>query len=103
MRTLANRRAVLQALFVTFLWSTSWVLIKQGLGEIPPLPFAGSRYAIGAAILSPALRRDRAEVRALSWSQWPELIGLGLVFYPLTQGGQFLTLQTSTRSHSASS
>jgi len=33
-------RAVLQALFVTFLWSTSWVLIKLGLKDIPPLTFA---------------------------------------------------------------
>ena len=30
-------RAVLQALLVTFLWSTSWVLIKSALDEIPPL------------------------------------------------------------------
>ena len=28
---------VLQALFVTFLWSTSWVFIKIGLDDIPPI------------------------------------------------------------------
>jgi len=36
----------LQALFVTFLWSSSWVLIKFGLEEIPPLTFAGLRYGL---------------------------------------------------------
>jgi drug/metabolite transporter (DMT)-like permease len=46
-------RAVLEALFVTVLWSSSWVLIKTGLRDIPPLTFAGLRYAIAAAILAP--------------------------------------------------
>ena len=36
-------KAVLQALFVTFLWSTSWVFIKFGLVDIPALTFAGLR------------------------------------------------------------
>ena len=39
-------RAVVQALFVTFFWSTSWVLIKFGLKDIPALPFAGLRYTL---------------------------------------------------------
>ena len=33
-------RAILQALIVTFLWSTSWVLIKIGRRDIPTLTFA---------------------------------------------------------------
>jgi hypothetical protein len=36
-----HRRAVALALLVTFLWSTSCVLIKIGLRRMPPLPFAG--------------------------------------------------------------
>ena len=88
-----DRRAVLQALFVTFLWSTSWVLIKWGLQEIPPLTFAGLRYAIAACVLLPGLWRRRSEVAALTGIQWIELLVLGLVFYALTQGGQFLTLK----------
>ena len=36
-------RAVCQALLVTFLWSRSTVLIKIGLADIAPLPFAGLR------------------------------------------------------------
>lgn len=92
MRTPANKCAILQALFVTFLWSTSWVLIKVGLKEIPPLTFAGLRYAIACAILLPGLWRRRAEVRALTRTHWAQLIALGVVFYALTQGGQFLTL-----------
>jgi drug/metabolite transporter (DMT)-like permease len=85
-------RAILQALFVTFLWSTSWVLIKRTLAEIPPLTFAGLRYSIAVLILLPGLRRQKIAIRALSAQDWGFLAGLGLVFYTLTQGGQFLTL-----------
>lgn len=85
-------RAILQALLVTFLWSTSWVLIKIALHEIPPLTFAGLRYTIACLILLPALRQHRVAVRSLSGKEWRRLAALGLVFYTLTQGGQFLTL-----------
>ena len=38
----SHLKAVGQALFVAFLWSTSWVLIKIGIREnLPPVTFAG--------------------------------------------------------------
>jgi len=93
MASSSHLRAALLALLVTFLWSTSWVLIKRGLGEITPLTFAGLRYSIAFLLLLPACWRRRSEVRALSLRDWGGLLALGLVFYALTQGGQFLTLE----------
>lgn len=89
-----RRRAALQALFVTFLWSTSWVLIKVGLQDIPALTFAGLRYSLAFACLLPfALRpAGRAALRRLTARQWRLLAGLGLVFYTIVQGAQFLGL-----------
>lgn len=86
--------AVFQALFVTFLWSTSWVLIKIGLEDIPALTFAGLRYGLAFLCLLPFFFRSRglAEVRQLSWSGWFSLISLGLIFYAVTQGAQFVGL-----------
>lgn len=84
--------AMLQAVFVTFLWSTSWVLIKRTISEIPPLAFAGLRYSIAFLILLPGLWKHKTEIRALSATDWRRLVVLGLVFYTLTQGGQFVTL-----------
>ena len=49
----SHTSAVLQALFVTFLWSTSWVLIRIGLEDIPALTFAGLRYTIAFLCLLP--------------------------------------------------
>lgn len=86
--------AILQALLVTFLWSTSWVLIKIGLDEIPALTFAGLRYVLAFICLLPlALRHaNRAELRGLTTSDWRQLAILGLVLYSVTQGAQFLAL-----------
>ncbi len=89
-----HARAVLQALFVTFLWSTSWVLIKVGLEEIPALTFAGLRYALAFVLLTPLLvrREARRALARLTRREWLLLVALGLVMYTLTQGAQFLAL-----------
>ena len=89
-----HARAILQALLVTFLWSTSWVLIKIGLDEIPALTFAGLRYALAFVLLAPLLlrREMRRSIARLSWREWLLLTLLGLVMYTLTQGAQFLAL-----------
>ena len=88
--------ALALAVFVTFLWSTSWVLIKLGLDdlELPPLSFAGLRYVLAALILLPlalpALRRVgpwRGSSRLLAG-----VAALGLLLYSLTQGAQFAAL-----------
>ncbi len=95
-------RAALQALFVTFLWSTSWVLIKFGLEEIPPLTFAGLRYMLAFLVLLPFLWRQPVEgqrpsrlppsLTTLTKADWLRLILLGVVFYAITQGAQFVAL-----------
>lgn len=88
--------AVLQALLVTFLWSTSWVLIKLGLEEIPALTFAGLRYAIAffmLAMLALSSAERRSALRSLSLREWVELVALGAVFYTLTQGAMFVALE----------
>lgn len=88
-----RRRDITLALLVTFLWSTSWVLIKWGLPNIRPLSFAGLRYAMAFACLAPTLWVRKEEVRTLArGGGLVLLIALGLVLYALTQGGQFLAL-----------
>ena len=85
---------VLQALLVTFLWSTSFILIKWGLAEIPPITFAGLRYILAFLCFIPFILKKKyiAEIRSLTAIQWKKLIVLGFVFYTFTQGTQFLGL-----------
>jgi len=86
--------AVLQALLVTFLWSTSFIIIKKLLSEIPPLTFAGLRYLIASIFLLPFLarRKYRNEIASMNMRGWLALIFLGIMFYAITQGAQFVGL-----------
>ena len=80
---------------VTVLWSTSWVLIKYGLEDIPALTFAGLRYTLAFLVLAPlvVLRAEHFEaVKSLDRRQWAQLSLLGLVFYTVTQGAMFMAL-----------
>jgi drug/metabolite transporter (DMT)-like permease len=89
-------RAILLALLVTLLWSTSWVLIKLGLRQsLPPLTFAGLRYTLAFLCLLPFVLFDRdrrTQLIRLERGDWGRLAALGLVYYALTQGAQYLSL-----------
>ena len=89
--------AVLQALLVTFLWSTSWILIKVGLDHLAlaPISFAGLRYALAATILLPfgirAMRAAHADA-ALDGRLLVPVAVYGLLFVAVAQGAQFAAL-----------
>jgi len=89
-------KAILQAVFVTVLWASSWVLIKIALrNSLPAVTFAGLRYGLAWLCLAPFIlfkREYRLELARLSRADWLRLGALGLVFYTLTQGSQFLGL-----------
>ncbi|MCK9211861.1 MAG: DMT family transporter [Ignavibacteriaceae bacterium] len=85
---------IIQALLVTFLWSTSFIIIKWGLVDIPPITYAGLRYILAFFIFIPFVVKKKYlnEIKQLNSSQWKSLLLLGLVFYTFTQGAQFLGL-----------
>ncbi|CAN5785167.1 hypothetical protein BH23ACT5_BH23ACT5_08740 [soil metagenome] len=97
MSTRANSRAIIAAVAVTVLWSSSWVLIRWGLDDhgLRPVGFAGLRYGVASLVLlgwvmaRPALRSSLA---GISWRDFARLSGLGLVFYTITQGAQFVAI-----------
>jgi drug/metabolite transporter (DMT)-like permease len=83
-------KAILQAVFVTILWSTSWILNKVGLhNNLPPITFAGLRYTLTFICLAlfvlfkPA---HRMVLKQLTTRNWVKLALLGVVCYTLTQG-----------------
>jgi drug/metabolite transporter (DMT)-like permease len=88
--------AVLQAIFVTVLWASSWVLIKLGLrASLPALTFAGLRYTLAFLCLAPFVMlsvRNRAVIKSFTRNDLIRLGVLGIVYYTLTQGSQFLSL-----------
>lgn len=89
---------MLEALLVTVLWSSSYVFIKIGLQDIPPLTFAGLRYGLATLVLLPFVFRQGAhrEVAALSRRDFGILVVLGVLLYAVTQGAQFVALTVLT-------
>lgn len=82
--------AVALALFVTFLWSTSYILNKWAFAEgIGPLTLAGLRYGLAACTLGVVriISRDAATGPRPSWAV---LAGLGIAGYLVAQGGQYV-------------
>jgi drug/metabolite transporter (DMT)-like permease len=92
----AHTKVLFLAVFITFLWSTSWVLIKLGLkNNLPALSFAGLRYFAAFLCLAPivlASPKERAVLRNLSRADWGWLALLGLLVVTLSQGAQFFGL-----------
>jgi len=86
--------AVSQAMFVVFLWATSWVFVKVGLHDIPPITFAGLRYFIAflCLLLMLYFKGSKSEFQILSAQSWTQLIVLGIFLYAGTQGAIFVAL-----------
>ncbi|MBV6397221.1 MAG: hypothetical protein HFACDABA_02829 [Anaerolineales bacterium] len=92
----SHTKVILLAVFITFLWSTSWVLIKFGLrNDLPPLSFAGLRYFAAflcLAVIVLVNPKERAALKHIARADWAWLAGYGLIIYTITQGGQFVSL-----------
>ncbi|MDG7048670.1 MAG: EamA family transporter [Nitrososphaerota archaeon] len=90
------------AIIVTVLWSSSFVLIKLGLKEVPPLYFATLRYALGFAILAIIdIASSRGHSRGYSGAltgtpkpktAWVPLIVAGIAGYTVAQGLEYVGL-----------
>jgi drug/metabolite transporter (DMT)-like permease len=92
-----HRKALVLAIIVTVLWSSSWVIIRFGLDDegLRPLTFAGLRYATAAVVLIGVVAYRplaRKGVRSLTRREIAGLALLGVVFFALTQGAQFVAL-----------
>jgi len=88
--------AVVEACFVAFLWSTSWVIIKYGLVEIPPLLFAGLRYSIASVLLLAVIgarSNTRVSLRGRPRRWWLAMLVYGAIYIAATQGTQFVALK----------
>lgn len=82
--------ALLEALLVSMVWGSSFILVKIALTELGPLTIGGLRYFIGFACLLPFMRRGSF---TLTRDQWLRMFLLGISAYTLANGAMFWSLR----------
>ncbi|HWE24198.1 MAG TPA: DMT family transporter [Myxococcales bacterium] len=70
-------RVLLAYVFCCLLWGSTWLFIKLGLRDLPPLSFAAARMALAAAVLLPFAARAR--FAGLARSDWARIGAVGLL------------------------
>ena len=72
-------------LVLCLIWGSTWLFIKLGLEDLPPISFAGIRFVIAAAILSCVVI-----VRRIQWPRarrdWLLILVTGLLAFALNYG-----------------
>jgi len=87
-----RRMALIGACIVTFLWSSSYILVKIGLTEISPLTLVAIRYITASAILVPtAIMKGKAS-KIKDAKTILKLVFLGVSGITIAQGLQCLGL-----------
>src|SRR4030095_7100555 len=88
-------KARLVWLILCGIWGSTWLFIKLGLADLPPITFAGIRFVISCAILFPfvwlrhlPLPKTRAD--------WLLLLGTGVMSFSLNYGLVFWAEQYIT-------
>jgi drug/metabolite transporter (DMT)-like permease len=83
---------ILEAYLVTFLWSSSYIFVKVGLGQTSPLTLVALRYVVASIIIVPIalLRGETSMVR--DGKGVLKMVFLGLSGYTVAQGLQCLGL-----------
>jgi drug/metabolite transporter (DMT)-like permease len=87
----ARVRAVLASLVVTFLWSSSFILIKWGLNDLNPLALVTYRYLLAAIVLCTMARRSHAP-GSVDGRKLLVFLLLGITGYAVAQGLQVFGL-----------
>jgi drug/metabolite transporter (DMT)-like permease len=79
-------------LFLAFAWGSTWLAVKIGLADLPPLSFAGIRFLLAALILVPVLAARRIRPPRTR-SEWALVAGTALFTVSLPYGLQFWAQQ----------
>jgi drug/metabolite transporter (DMT)-like permease len=78
-------KAVVAWFVLSLIWGSTWLFIKLGLRDLPPLTFAGLRFVIAVVVLGALIAWQRRPLPR-SWREW-RLIGVtGLMAFAVNYG-----------------
>ena len=88
-------KARLVWLILCGIWGSTWLFIKLGLADLPPITFAGIRFVISCAILFPLIWLRHLTLPKTR-SDWFLLVGTGVMSFSLNYGLVFWAEQYIT-------
>jgi drug/metabolite transporter (DMT)-like permease len=88
-----RRLAFFEALLVTIIWSSTFVVVKLGLESLGPLTIAGLRYFLGSLILVPIMIIRKGSAKPISKQLWIKIILIGVSSYTIGNGALFWGLK----------
>jgi drug/metabolite transporter (DMT)-like permease len=76
-------------------WGSTWLAIKIGLRDLPPLWFGGIRMALACVLLTPFALRARRRVAPLTsrqrgWVAWTGVLQIGVAYACVFQGEEWI-------------
>ena len=83
--------AIVEALLVNLIWSSSFIIVKMALKDFGPLTISGLRYFIGAMVLLPFMLRKKGT--PISGKIWGWLLLLGISQYAVANVALFWSLK----------
>ncbi|MGE3465518.1 MAG: DMT family transporter [Pyrinomonadaceae bacterium] len=86
---------ILVWLILALIWSTTWLFIKVGLEDLPPIAFASARFLISIAILFVIIRIQRIEIPT-TLAQWKLLALTGVLQFSVNYSMVFWSEQYIT-------
>lgn len=79
------RKPVVVWLILSLIWGSTWLFIKLGLRDLPPLTFAGLRFVIAAAVLGALVAGQRRPLPR-SRREWLMIFVTGMLAFALNYG-----------------
>jgi len=89
----SRAQAISEGIITMLIWSSTFILVKQGLEHVGPLTLAGFRYFLAFLLLLPFLIRRRPALRSYSSNLWLRLALIGLAAYTVGNGALFWGLK----------
>lgn len=82
-------------LILCVIWGSTWIFIKIGLADLPPITFAASRFLVSILILGPLIALLRLEMPRTA-SQWKLIVLTGVLQFSINYSLVFWSEQYIT-------
>ena len=86
---------VLVWLILALIWSTTWIFIKIGLNDLPPIGFSAARFLISVAILFAVIRIHKIQLPSTA-AQWKLIALTGVLQFSINYSMVFWSEQYIT-------